>query len=218
MSDLIVIAFPDAESAFRARATFAGLQKEYLVEMEDVVVVTRSDQGDVQLHQAMPMTAMGALGGTMWGSLVGLLFLNPLLGAAVGAGAGALSGALTDVGIPDPFLREVGGTLDGGGAALAVLLHRMTADKVIDRLGESGMGGRILQTSLPNDVESRLRSRLELGVPTAFPAAPLPSSAPASPLPDTGAATAPGLAGAPADAPAPAAATPAGVPGAVTQP
>lgn len=222
MSDLIVIAYPDAEGAFRARAAFAALQKDYLVEMEDVVVVTRSDQGQVQLHQAVPMTAMGALGGTMWGSLIGLLFLNPLLGAAVGAGAGALSGALTDIGIDDDFLRQTGGTLDNGGAALAVLLHRMTADRVLDRLGEAGIGGRVVQTSLPADIEARLRARIEspgsvMTPPPVADPAPAPAADAGHPSPEP-AAPPPALAGAPAAAPAPASATPPGVPGANVEP
>jgi uncharacterized membrane protein len=219
MSDLIVIAFPDPPSAFAARAEFASLQKDYLVEMEDVVVVTRGDDGRVQLHQAVPMTAMGAAGGTLWGTLVGLLFLNPLLGAAVGAGAGALSGALTDIGIDDEFLREVGGSLDHGGAALGVLLHRMTADRVLDRIGQMGMRGRVVQTSLPIDVEARLRAHLEGTAPPApaHPSLP-PSASPAEPAAQSEpAAPPPGLAGAPMPAPAPASAPPGGH-GAMTQP
>jgi uncharacterized membrane protein len=209
MSDLIVIAFPDQAAAFRARAEFVSLQKDYLVEMEDVVVVTRSDAGQVQLHQAVNMTAAGAMGGTLWGTLVGLLFLNPLLGAAVGAASGALSGALTDLGIDDGFLREVGGTLDDGGAALAVLLRKFTADRATDRLG--GLGGRLLQTSLPADLESRLRERLE-GARLSE------ASAPAMPTEDTAAAPPPGLAGAPGAPPAAASAVP-GAPGtAATEP
>jgi uncharacterized membrane protein len=214
MSDLIVIAFPDEASAFRARAEFVALQKDYLVEMEDVVVVTRSETGEVKLHQAVNVTAAGAMGGTIWGTLVGLLFLNPLLGAAVGAGAGALSGALTDLGIDDAFLREVGGSLDQGGAALAVLLHKMTADRVLDRI--AGMGGRVIQTSLPGDVEARLRERMEGGLhhPPAMP----PPAAAAAPAPDSAGAPPVGLAGAPAAAPAPVGATPHGQSGVVTEP
>ena len=201
MSDLIVIAFPDDAAAFRARAEFVRLQKDYLVEMEDVVVVTRSPEGQVQLHQAVNMTAAGAMGGTLWGTLIGMLFLNPLLGAAVGAASGAVGGALTDLGIDDGFLREVGGTLDQGGAALAVLLRKMTADRVIDRLG--ALGGRILQTSLPADIEARLRARLE-GTPAETPS----TAAPHVPTESSAAAPAPGLAGAPAAAPAAATALP----------
>ena len=39
--------------------------------------------------------------------MIGLIFLNPLLGAAVGATAGAVSAALSDVGINDKFMKEL---------------------------------------------------------------------------------------------------------------
>lgn len=38
MSDLVVISFDDEHTAFEMRAALAQLQKEYLIEMEDVVV------------------------------------------------------------------------------------------------------------------------------------------------------------------------------------
>jgi len=37
------------------------MQKEYLIDMEDVVAVT--EEGKVKLHQAQNPTALGALGG-----------------------------------------------------------------------------------------------------------------------------------------------------------
>ena len=49
MSDLVVIGFDDEHKAFELRATLAKLQKEYLIEMEDVVVVTKDDKGKVKL-------------------------------------------------------------------------------------------------------------------------------------------------------------------------
>jgi len=48
----------------------------------------------------------GAVSGGFWGTLIGLIFLNPLLGMAAGATAGAISGALTDVGINDQFMKD----------------------------------------------------------------------------------------------------------------
>ena len=62
------------------RGALAKLQAQYLIDMEDVVVVTRDAKGAVQLHQAVNLTAAGAAGGVFWGLLIGLLFLNPLLG------------------------------------------------------------------------------------------------------------------------------------------
>jgi hypothetical protein len=137
----------------------------------------------------------------------------------VGAGAGALSGALTDIGLDDGFLREVGGSLDHGGAALGVLLHRMTADRVLDRIGRMGMRGRVVQTSLPGDVEARLRAHLEGPSPAAaHPTLPAMASSAEPAAQSEPAAPPPGLAGAPMPAPAPASAPPGGGPGAITQP
>ena len=93
MSQLIVIGFDNEADAFALRQELAGAQKEYLLKLEDAVVVTRPTEGEYQLHQALNLTSAGALGGTFWGGLVGLLFLNPLAGAAIGAGAGALAGS-----------------------------------------------------------------------------------------------------------------------------
>src|ERR1700761_4467086 len=118
MSNLIVIGFNNEVDAFAMRAALAKLQAQYLIEMEDAVVVTRDANGKVQLHQAMNLTAAGAAGGAFWGMLIGMLFLNPLLGAALGAGGGALSGRLSDIGINDQFMKELGATLTAGSSAL----------------------------------------------------------------------------------------------------
>jgi uncharacterized membrane protein len=161
MSDLVIVAFPDEATAFEARAELVKLQKEYLIEMEDVVVITRSEDGKVQLHQAVNLVGAGAVGGSFWGGLVGLLFLNPLLGVAVGAGAGAMSGWLTDIGIKDDFLKDVGASIDKGGAAVAVLIRKMTADKVLARMEGFRAKGRVIQTSLSTEQEDKLKSVVE---------------------------------------------------------
>jgi uncharacterized membrane protein len=141
------------------RAELAKLQKEYLIEMEDVVVVTKNEKGKVKLHQAVNLTAAGAVGGTFWGMLIGLIFLNPLLGAAVGAGAGAISGKLADIGISDKFMKELAETFKPGSSALFVLVRRSTPDKVLDQL--KGFKGKVIKTSLTADKEEELRKVLE---------------------------------------------------------
>jgi uncharacterized membrane protein len=77
MSNLIVIGFNNEADAFEMRAALAKLQSQYLIEMEDAVVVTRDAKGKVQLHQAVNLTAAGAASGGFWGMLIGMLFLNP---------------------------------------------------------------------------------------------------------------------------------------------
>ncbi|ANB33145.1 DUF1269 domain-containing protein [Rhodovulum sulfidophilum] len=167
MADLIAVAFDDESKAFDMRGEMVRMQKDYLLDMEDVVVVTRDAEGKVKLHQAVNLTAAGAVGGSFWGLLIGLLFLNPLLGLAVGAGAGAISGALSDIGIDDGFMKELGETLTPGSSALFVLVRKATGDRVIERLREVNVEGRILRTSLSKEDEATLREVLEKSRATA---------------------------------------------------
>ncbi len=159
MSELIVIAYDNPFEAEEVRIKLIKMQRDYLIDMEDAVVAVKSAEGKIKLNQAYQLTAAGAVSGGFWGALIGLLFLNPLLGAAVGAGAGALSGALTDVGINDDFMKELAATLKPDSSALFVLVRNMTADKVLDEL--KGSGGKILKTSLSHDDEEKLQSALD---------------------------------------------------------
>jgi uncharacterized membrane protein len=161
MSNLVVVGFPTVDEAEQVRRELVDVQREQLISLEDAVVVERDKDGQVHLRQALNLTAAGALGGGFWGSLVGLLFLNPLLGAAVGAGIGAASGSLSDLGINDGFMREVGETLPEGTAALFVLLRDATPDRVIERLRAHAPHARLLRTSLSHTDEERLRQLLE---------------------------------------------------------
>ena len=161
MSNLIVIGFNNEADAFEMRAALAKLQSQYLIEMEDAVVVTRDAKGTVQLHQAVNLTAAGAVSGGFWGMLIGMLFLNPLAGLAIGAGSGALSGKLSDIGINDQFMKELGATLTEGTSALFVLVRKSTPDKVLEGLKPFAGKGRVLQTSLTKDKEEELRKFME---------------------------------------------------------
>jgi uncharacterized membrane protein len=158
MSTLAVIGYDNEFKAEEVRLTLRKLQKDYLIDLEDAVVAVKDAQGKVKLHQAINLTAAGAVGGGFWGSLIGLLFLNPLLGAAVGAAAGAASGALTDVGINDKFMKELAATMSPGSSALFVLVRKATPDKVLAEL--QGSGGKVLKTSLSHDDETKLQAAL----------------------------------------------------------
>ena len=161
MSNLIVISFPDEQLAFEMRAALVQLQKEYLIEMEDVVIVTKDEKDKVKLHQAMNLTAVGAASGGFWGMLIGMLFLNPLLGAAVGAGAGALSGRFTDLGINDQFMKDLAENFKPGCAAIFILVKKATADKVLEGLEQFKGKGKVIQTSLTKDDDATLRAFIE---------------------------------------------------------
>ncbi len=159
MSDLVVIGFDDQHKAEEVRLTLLKLQRDYLIDLEDAVVAIKNEDGKIKLHQAVNLTAAGAVSGGFWGTLIGVLFLNPILGAAVGASAGAISGALSDIGVNDDFMKSVAATLQPGSSALFVLVRKSTPDKVLDELKQ--FGGTVLQTSLSKEDEAALQAALD---------------------------------------------------------
>ena len=159
MADLIIISYDTGATAEAARKKLLEVQKEYLIELGDAVVAVRQPDGHVKLNQLVSMTAAGAASGGMWGALIGLLFLNPLIGAALGAGAGALSGRLTDIGIDDNFMKQAAQALTPGQAALCVLVRKVTADKVLPVMAV--FGGKVLHTNLTTEQEARLQEALK---------------------------------------------------------
>src|SRR5262249_4601408 len=113
MADLVVLGFDNRRDAEEGFELGASLQGEELLDLEDAALAWRDDRGRVRIHQAIPTTragaATGGFSGALWGSLLGLVFLNPLAGLVVGgltgAAAGAAAGALTDIGIDDDLIR-----------------------------------------------------------------------------------------------------------------
>lgn len=178
MSELIVVGFDTPDEADKVLTKLNGLKKEYLIDLEDAVVVVRDAAGKVHLKQSMNLTAIGAssglLSGALWGGLVGLLFLNPLagfaIGGAVGAGAGALSGSLADYGIDDEFIKSLGETIPNNSSALFILVRKVQPEKVLAEI--QGVRGRVLKTSLSPEQEKKLQEALSGTVaPAAAPAA-----------------------------------------------
>jgi uncharacterized membrane protein len=107
-----------------------------------------------------------------------LIFLNPLFGAALGAGAGALSGALTDIGINDQFMKDLGATFAPGTSALFLLVRKSSPDKVLEGLQPFVGKATVLRTSLTKDKEEDLRRALEAPSATIAAAA---AATPATP-------------------------------------
>jgi uncharacterized membrane protein len=171
MSELIVVGFNDPEEADRVLLRLSKLRKEYLIDIEDAVVVVRDEDGKVHLKQGINLVTAGAttgfVSGSLWGTLVGFLFLNPLagfvLGSAIGVGAGALSGSLSDYGINDDFIRSLAETIPPNSSALFILVRKVQPEKVLAEL--SGVKGKVLRTSLSPEQEKKLQQALQDSAP-----------------------------------------------------
>ncbi|MBV9338906.1 MAG: DUF1269 domain-containing protein [Solirubrobacterales bacterium] len=157
MSDLVAIAYDDLSTAQDVLGNLSQAVKEHVIELDDAVIVERQQDGKVKLHQ--PSTAAaGAVGGALWGGLIGLIFLMPLLGMALGAAGGAAGGALADAGIDDNFMKQLGNELPPGGAAVFLLVRRVSTDKVLPQIKNPG---RVIRTSLSDQSEAELQAALD---------------------------------------------------------
>jgi uncharacterized membrane protein len=181
MSDLIVIGYPDEQTAARVWDELARLQREDLVDLEDAAVIRRDRKG--KLHVTTPAhhaVAWGTLSGLFWGTVIGLIFLFPvaaMMGAAGGL-AGAGIGAGADLLIEEDFKKQVQDVLRPGTSAIVVVLRRAAPDRFLEALRP--FGGTVLRTSLPPGSEQRLMKVLH-GADPAAPTWEQPSdSAPAS--------------------------------------
>jgi uncharacterized membrane protein len=169
MADLIAVVFESESKAEEVRSKLLAMSKDYIIDVGDAAIAVKTADGKVKLNQLMNMTAAGAASGSFWGLLVGVLFLNPLIGVAAGAASGAISGALTDLGVNDRFMKDLAAAdIQPGEAILFVLVKKVTGDKVLE--GIKGVGGRILQTSLDHLREQRLREALAGELPKEAPA------------------------------------------------
>ncbi len=156
MSDLVVVAFDNETDAEKLQTEMKRLQKEHLVTLEDAAVVVRKADGKVKVKQSTSLVGAGALGGTFWGLLIGLVFRAMWWGVAIGAVLGALRGKFKDIGIDDKFIKEVGETIQPGHSAIFLLIRESTPERLIDEL--KGYKGTVLKTSLSKDDEAKLRA------------------------------------------------------------
>jgi uncharacterized membrane protein len=165
MSELVVVGFKDAEEADRVLFRLNKLKKAHLMDLEDAVVVIRDEAGKVHLKQSINLTAaegFAFVSGSLWGALVGLLFLHPIagfvLGGAIGASARALSGSLSDYGIDDDFIKSLGETIPVNSSALFILVCKAEPEKILAEF--SSVKGKVLRTSLSPEQEKKLREAL----------------------------------------------------------
>ena len=159
MTHLVVLGVDNRDDAERLFDLAGDLAKQELLQLQDAAYAYRDDTGKVRIQQAVSLTGAGAASGALWGTLIGMLFLMPVAGLAIGAGTGALAGKLADVGINDDTIKQIGGQLEQGRAAVFLLARSATVDRVIDAI--KPFNPTVIQTNLTKDREEELVKALQ---------------------------------------------------------
>jgi uncharacterized membrane protein len=148
--------FPSPVLADAALLKLEELQRQELIKIEDYAVVSWPEGAKKPWTREMESpTKKGAIGGGLFGLLLGLIFVVPLLGVAIGATAGAVLGSLNDVGISDGFIRDVREKVTPGTSALFLL----SSDAVYDRISTEfkDYPAELISTNLSDEQETQLR-------------------------------------------------------------
>jgi uncharacterized membrane protein len=154
MSNLFVIGFDESHKAEELCLKVQELQDKYVIDLRDMVVAVKDEQGKVKLHHKQSLlTADNPVFPGFCGSLTALIFLNATTGVA--------GSELAAVGITEHFMKELAGLLIPGGSALFALTGLPSPDRegVLKEL--TGFGGKILTTSLSHFDEARLQAALQ---------------------------------------------------------
>ncbi len=159
MPELAVIGFKEMDTADKVVPELEALQREGLIELADWARVIRRADGGIDTRQMTNTTGAGLAGGALWGMLFGLIFFIPIAGLLIGGAMGALMGKLSDYGIDDKFIKEVGKQITPGSSALFLYVVRSTNDKVLERLAP--FQPTLIRTSLSKEAEEKLREAME---------------------------------------------------------
>ncbi|MEU9294005.1 DUF1269 domain-containing protein [Streptomyces sp. NPDC048266] len=158
MSELIVIGYDDPEVARRAFDTVQDLQRDYVVHLNGLAVVSVDADGRTHVDTTSRVVGVSAASGALWGAIFGILFLLPGLGLLTGAALGGLVGRLSKSGVDDRFRRQVGDLLTPGAAAVVIMASKVTDDKFT--VAMQPHGGTVLKTSLSDEDEKELADQL----------------------------------------------------------
>ena len=159
MSTLAVIAYPDQSTAGEAAAALQRMQKEFLIELEDVAWVTKAQDGKMKLHQGANLTGAGAAGGAMWGFLFGLLFLVPICGDGPRRGHGRPRRTPQRLRHRRQVDQGGGRAIQPGGSALFVMARNTNQERVLPEMAK--FGGTVIRTNLTSEQQQALESALQ---------------------------------------------------------
>jgi uncharacterized membrane protein len=154
--DLIVITFDETTQASAALKAVRDQQAAGLIHLEDTAIVRKDDAGQVHtVNEVSSATEVGAVAGGALGLM--LTFMFPIVGLAVGAASGAAIGALLGHGVDGKFLKEVTENLQPGKSALFLVFNQLNP---LALRALEPFPGHLVQTTLPSDLEDRLRHAL----------------------------------------------------------
>jgi uncharacterized membrane protein len=168
--EILAIVLDKPTRAQEVRLALANLQSEGKIRMHDAVILAKDAEGRTRTIETVDVTpAKGAVAGSWFGLLGGLLIGGPVGIAAIlgGAAAGALYGKLVDRGLEDDWVKSMAGWIDPSTSALLLLVDEGFHFEVIEELRRFEGTGEVAYTTLPEGAKADIEEALTGARPTA---------------------------------------------------
>ena len=159
MSDLVVLGFGAESTAQVALDAIDLLESEGLITLEDLALVTRRENGHIDVKHAHHRVAIGAAAGAVAGVVVGAMAAIPVFGLAVGAAAGAALNKLGHIGVDERMVERMAGELPPGAGHVLMMVDGADDPKVVERLAP--YEPHLVVTTLPEQRVTELRRLLD---------------------------------------------------------
>lgn len=167
--DILAVVLDKPSRASELLLALANLAGEGKLKMHDAVIIAKDAEGKSRIVETVDVTpAKGALSGTWWGMLAGLIIGGPVfLGAAVGgAAAGALYGKLVDKGLDDAWVKDMAAWIAPDSSALLLLVDSGFHPAVAEEMKRFEGIGRVAVSTLPAGAKAEIEAALS-GAPDA---------------------------------------------------
>jgi len=156
-TQMILAAFKTENGADQALEELRRAQKEHLIDINNVAVLRRDQQGKLHIKEPTDMGGgKGALIGGGVGALAGLLFGPVGLAMAGGAAIGGLAAKMRDSGFNDDRLRKLGESLQPGTSCILAVIEHVWVAELEAQLQQAGAD--IVTEQLGADIANELKS------------------------------------------------------------
>jgi uncharacterized membrane protein len=160
--------FKDEESAETIRGTIESMHRAANIDLVDVAMVTKSEDGKLHVKESRELTAgKGARRGAIILGIFGLIYPPSFIASVIaGGGIGAIAGRIRDTGIKKAEMRKVTDKLEPGMAAVVVLANEASQKMIVDTLDE--LGGQVESHQLGGETAADVAALAgETSAPTA---------------------------------------------------
>ncbi|MEH2140517.1 DUF1269 domain-containing protein [Nostoc sp.] len=149
MSELVVVSFDGKFKADEVLLNLLKLEQEYLLTLEDAIVVIKDAKGNIKVKPTINLVAPGSLKQEPWGGLFSAVLFHQQLSLSTGV-------------IDDNFVQKIEQAMKFNSSTIFLLVDYGVLNEILAALPK--IGGKLIRKNLSKEDENKLRASLSTAV------------------------------------------------------